>query len=377
MRRLLREAHGLSELRHPGIVNVLDAGITTDGAAYLAMELLEGKTVDALVSARGRLPLVDALIATIELCETVATAHARGVLHRDIKPSNVFVVRAPNEGERTKLLDFGTSKAAPIVDTKLTDEGSVVGTPAYMAPEQLMAAGDLDARADVYSLGALLYECLAGRTVYPGNYAAVVRAAYSTDPVPAMRAPGVDAALEQVIVKALAKDRASRYASTTELADALRPFVPAGAVLRLLQSAADTQRRRHERAPFLAPVSLRDKDQQAAPIDGRCEDISESGMLFLSRDECVASREYELRFGAPVSGRVTSFRARAQWVRARPAGGWAVGLEFIDPPKELVNDISVFVRLMKQPSVLELEPDSTVMPQPKATVLDTPAARRR
>ncbi|CAN5763908.1 hypothetical protein BH09MYX1_BH09MYX1_14920 [soil metagenome] len=381
MRRILREARILSELRHPGIVNVLDAGVTTDGHPYVAMELLEGKTVDALVSARGRLPLNDALALTIELCQTVSMAHKRGVIHRDIKPSNVFVVREPGDGERTKLLDFGTSKAAPIIDPKLTEEGSVVGTPAYMSPEQLMATPDLDARTDVYSIGALLYECLTGRSVYPGNYHAVVRAAYSADPVPPMRVPGVDAALDNVVAKALAKDRAHRFNSPDELAAALLPFLADGAKLSLLDTPSDTQRRRHERAPFLAPVSLRAREADEISVDGRCEDISESGMLFLSRDECVAERVYEIRFGAPVSGRVTIFQARAQWVRARAQGGWAVGLQFIDPPKEIVNDISVFVRLMKQPSVIDLEPESAIATplaaQAKQTLADTPAAHRR
>ena len=254
---------------------------------------------------------------------------------------------------------------------------SIIGTPAYMSPEQLMSTKDLDARTDVYSVAALVYECLTGRCVHPGNYPALVRAAYSPDPVPPMRVAGVDAALEVVIVKALAKDRDRRYPTIEEFADALRPFTKPDADIRLVASNAENGRRRHQRAPFLAPVGLRGTE---GAVDGRCEDISESGMLFLSRSECVAQRIYELRFGAPISGRVVVCKARAQWVRARPNSGWAVGLEFIDPPREVIADVALFVRLMNQPQQIEVEPDSIDCPaairSTKITSLETPLSRR-
>lgn len=379
-KRLLREAHVLSELRHPGIVTVLDAGATSEGHPYFAMELLDGKTLDAVVAARGKLSAADTLPVLIQLCDTIAFAHKRGVLHRDIKPSNVVIVRQVAGGERTKLLDFGTSKAGQVVDTKLTEDGAIIGTPAYMSPEQLMGATDLDVRTDVYALGALAYECLTGRCVYPGNYPSVVRAAYSPEPVPPMRVPGVDAGLEAVIVKALAKDRTQRHPTIEAFAEALRPFVQDGAEIHLVQSNAQMGRRRHERAPFIAPVGLRGPE---GAVDGRCEDISESGMLFLSRSECVEERVYELRFGAPVSGRVVVCKARARWVRVRANGGWAVGLEFVDLPRDAVADVALFVRLMNQPPhiTVETEPDSVSEPcnvpsSAKMTSLETPQARR-
>lgn len=378
-RRLLRESHVLSELRHPGIVTVLDAAATSGGHPYFAMELLEGKTLEALVAARGKLSVVDTLTVVTELCQTLAFAHGRGVLHRDVKPSNVVIVRQASGGERTKLLDFGTSKATPIVDTKLTDEGAIIGTPAYMSPEQLMSTSDLDGRADVYSVAALAYECLTGRCVHPGNFPALVRASCSPDPVPPMNVEGVDAALEKVIAKALAKDRDRRYATIEEFSDDLRPFTKRGAEIRLVASNAENGRRRHQRAPFLAPVGLRGVE---GAVDGRCEDISESGMLFLSRSECVAQRIYELRFGAPISGRVVVCKARAQWVRARPSGGWAAGLEFIDPPREVIADVALYVRLMNQPRQIESEPESVDVGCPaaisstKVTSLETPLSRR-
>jgi serine/threonine-protein kinase len=357
--RILREARVLSELRHPGIVSVLDAGLTGEGHPYVAMELLEGKTLDGIVAARGRLPVADTLALLLELCETISTAHKRGVLHRDIKPSNVFIIRRPNGDEHTKLLDFGTSRAAPMFDTKLTDDGAIIGTPAYMSPEQLMGM-DLDQRTDVYALAALFYECVTGRAVYPGNYGMILRAAYSPEPPPALGIPGLDQGLEAVVAKGLAKDREKRWPSVDAFAQALQHFVAAGTKIKLLQAESPTQRRRFERAPFLAPVGLRGPE---GAVDGRCEDISEGGMLFLSRSEAVPGRIYDLRFGAPVSGRVALCRARAQWVRARPGhlGGWAVGLEFVDPPADLRADIALFVRLMKAPEVIEPEPESTTL----------------
>ena len=374
--RIVREARVLSELRHPGIVEVLDAGVTVDNQPYVAMELLQGKTLEALITARERLSVADALAVVLDLCETVAAAHRRGVLHRDIKPSNVFVVRSHGSVERTKLLDFGTSKSQPHEDAKLTEEGAIVGTPAYMSPEQLMAQSDLDPRTDQYSLGALLFECLTGRVVYPGNYPTVLRAVHSQGPVPPMNVPGVPPELESIVAKAIAKDRTQRFACVEDLADALRPFLPAGAKIQLLQARTPNQRRRHERAPFLAPVSLR---RPEGALDGRCEDISESGMLLICRQECVADRTYEVRFGAPISGRIATTDARVRWVRARPAGGFAVGLEFVDPADSLVDDIAHFVRLMSDASPItsETEPSHALGEASKATLADSPAARRR
>lgn len=356
-RRLMREARILSQLRHPNIVEILDAGLIDAGLPsehpFLVCELLEGKTVDALLGARGVFPVQAAITIAIDLCSAVAHAHRRGVLHRDIKPANVFVVRQVVGAETVKLLDFGVGRSSELPDAKLTADGGIVGTPAYMSPEALMGY-ELDPRSDVYSVGALLYECLSGRVVHPGNYAAMIRAASTPGPTPRIAAPGVDEAIERVVAKSLARDRDERYPSAEALGEALRGL-GSPRPLRVLELPSAEQRRRHHRVPFLSPVAVRGAEQS---LDGRCEDISESGMLFLSQSGCAEGAKYEVRFGAPLSGRVMRSRAVARWVRARAVGGWAIGFEFIDTPDDLVRDIGAFVRLMSETPVIDVGPES-------------------
>lgn len=370
-RRLEREGRILASLTHPGVVRVLDSGTTSSGQPYLAMELLDGKTLETLLTTRGRLPVKDAVLLAMQLAETVASAHERGFLHRDIKPGNIMVVRT-TEGERAKLLDFGVARSRNPLDAMdgyRTAEGSVIGTPAYMSTEQLMALPELDERTDVYSIGAVLFECLAGRVVYPGSYPAVLCAAHSAGPAPTVDAP-LPSGLAAVVARAIAKARDERFATAAELAAALAPFC-AGAALELLAAPAAEQRRRDDRVPFLGPVRLRSTD---GAIDGRSEDLSRSGMLFFSRWPSAAGRSYEIRFVAPLSGRVVSTVGVARWVRERRDGGFAIGLEFVDPPARLTDEVDTFVRLMNQRATVE--PDSSPLDRSsQPTLHDTPASR--
>jgi serine/threonine protein kinase len=171
--RLLREAHALTTVRHPGFVEVLDAGVCAENGPYVVLEMLEGRTLAGILAARQRLSIEDAVQVGRQICDAVAHAHSRGVIHRDVKPSNVFVARNEIGIEAVKLLDLGVAAVAEEqlahLDHKLTTAREVLGTPEYMAPEQLWGR-TVDARTDVYAIGMSLYECLTGEVPYAGAY---------------------------------------------------------------------------------------------------------------------------------------------------------------------------------------------------------------
>src|SRR5689334_198949 len=161
-RRFEREAEALAALRHPAIVTYLQHG-TFEHQHYLVMEWLEGEDLGARLAA-GALALADAVAIGRQLAAALAAAHEKGIVHRDVKPANVFLVGG--DPSRVKLLDFGIARHAG--PATLTTTGTVVGTPSYMAPEQARGTGELDARVDVYGLGALLFHCVTGRATFVG-----------------------------------------------------------------------------------------------------------------------------------------------------------------------------------------------------------------
>lgn len=215
--RFLREAKAAAALAgHPGIVAVHDIGEADDGSLYLAMDLVRGVPLDRAIDETELSPREWARTVG-QAAEAIHFAHLHGVLHRDLKPANIIV---DGESGRARVMDFGLATRAE--DTRLTKSGEVLGTPAYMPPEQ--AAGDpLDERADVWSLGATLYECLAGRPPFDGATALNVLAAVMTkDP---RRIVGAPRDLEAIVMRCLEKDRDRRYPSALALAQDLGRFV--------------------------------------------------------------------------------------------------------------------------------------------------------
>ena len=222
LRRFQLEAAVTFKLAHPGVVRMLDAGVV-GGHHFYAMEYCPGETLSQRL-VRGPLTPEEARRLVLELARTMGHAHGLGVLHRDIKPSNVIL--DPGSG-RPRLADFGLSRDRSLARS-LTRSGDVLGTPAYMSPEQFRGQKDVDERVDVYGLGAVLYECLTGRRPFPSGTLTELaqQVLEGTLTPPRALAPDVPPALDVVCVKALARERSERYRTAEEMARALEAAAP-------------------------------------------------------------------------------------------------------------------------------------------------------
>jgi len=229
--RFEREAKSTSQLRHPHIVSVFDYGQHIDGSSYLVMELVSGDPLSKVASKKP-MPQERAVDILSQVCDALEFAHERGVVHRDLKPPNIMISEVGGR-DFVKVLDFGSAFTVDGDDAqRLTRQGMVLGTPAYMAPEYILGRGT-DARVDVYAVGILLYVLLTGGPPFRGATQAVFAQQVSVSPErPRLRNPaaGISPAVEAVVMKALVKDPARRYASALELKKAMREALAAGNV---------------------------------------------------------------------------------------------------------------------------------------------------
>jgi serine/threonine-protein kinase len=231
LRRFEREVQATALLDHPGVVAVYDYGHAADGTFYYVMEYLPGVALDRLVGRHGPLPPALAAHLLRQLCAALRAAHGRGLVHRDLKPSNVIVRPGCRPHDRAKLLDFGLVRdAAADRDVKLTRLGTVVGTPDFMAPEQADGVAPVDARGDLYGLGAMAYFLLTARPPFERDTAMQTMLAHLHDPVtpPSALAPATPADLEAVVLRCLAKRPGERYQDADELARGLASCACAG-----------------------------------------------------------------------------------------------------------------------------------------------------
>jgi serine/threonine protein kinase len=226
--RFVREAQALLRVAGDHVTRVLDAGNLANGAPYIVMERLFGEDLDTILNQRGALPIAEAVAFVVQACAGLASVHAAGILHRDIKPANLFISDPAGPRPVLKLLDFGISSLIQRVDASdvLTGE-DLLGSPHYMSPEQMTRDADLDPRTDVWSLGVVLYELLMYRRPFEGGSTADIcgHVLQSAPRGLCKRRSEVPAALEQVVLRCLAKNRRERYPGPAALADALAPFV--------------------------------------------------------------------------------------------------------------------------------------------------------
>jgi hypothetical protein len=223
--RFVNEAKAVNQIRHEHIVDVTDFGHTPAGDFYFIMELLQGATLAECLQKEGRLSPQRALRIGAQIAGALQASHDHGVIHRDLKPDNIFLTTHGDEGDFVKVLDFGLAKLVTPDDMspRNTKSGSLMGTPLYMSPEQCEGTTEIDHRADIYSLGVILFEMLTGKVPFAGTGYGQVILQHMTARPPAARSivPDLPLALEAILTRALAKDRELRFQSMAELRDAL------------------------------------------------------------------------------------------------------------------------------------------------------------
>ncbi|HSO37810.1 MAG TPA: serine/threonine-protein kinase, partial [Labilithrix sp.] len=231
--RFRREARASVKIKSDHVAKVFDVGDAEDGTPFIVMEFLSGSDLSQMIQLRKRLEFDEVADYIIQACEGIAEAHARGIIHRDIKPENLFLAQGAGARKQIKVLDFGISKAAlgaGALDVDLASHHTtqIMGSPHYMSPEQLRSTRDVDARADIWSLGVVLFELLTGDTPFTSGEVTGLIAEILHDPHQRLTTvrPELPVGLEAVIDRCLAKDPKQRFQGAAELAVALLPFAP-------------------------------------------------------------------------------------------------------------------------------------------------------
>ncbi|NNC16354.1 serine/threonine protein kinase, partial [Corallococcus exiguus] len=206
--RLLVEARAVNAIRHPGIIDIFGFGKLPDGRPYIVMELLEGRPLSELLSDQQRLDVPTVLWMLDQILSPLGAAHRAGVVHRDLKPANVFMVEPPNAAPMLKLVDFGIAKLLENKESPTSIDGSVLGTPEFMVPEQIRG-GTVGPATDLYALGVMAFQMLTGVRPFQGDPVQVLFAhVEQTPPLPSSRAEGIPPELDTLVLQLLAKDPA-------------------------------------------------------------------------------------------------------------------------------------------------------------------------
>ncbi|MBN1773249.1 MAG: serine/threonine protein kinase [Deltaproteobacteria bacterium] len=256
--RFLTEARAASAVRHPGVVQIFDHGKLEEGEPYLVMELLIGETLCDLVQRQKKLPQERAVGLLIQVLDALEAAHRAGVVHRDLKPENVVLVRGPDGEPWAKLIDFGIARLAREGAAMLrrTMQGTVMGTPYYMSPEQALGTPIIDGRTDVYAAGVVLFEILTGALPFQGSSPMEILDKVVSEPFPSLRTfePTLPAALDEAILKATARPLDLRFQSAREFAQALSPLRSELVAVRFLSAKEE-----RELEPSGGPVTTRSR----------------------------------------------------------------------------------------------------------------------
>ncbi len=302
--RFTREAKAAAQLKSEYVARVLDAGVAEDGSPYMVMEYLEGHSLAQLLELHGRLEIESAAEYAIQVCEGLAEAHGRGIVHRDVKPDNLFLVERAPGWQIVKLLDFGISKIS-FAEKGNLKTSIIMGSPCYMSPEQLRSTATVDLRTDLWSLGATLYELLAGACPFDGAQPlADLFVSILERPAQALRErrPEIPEALAATVARLLEKDRDARFQNAGDVATALIPFAPPRArdtaeraasmpaILRRSRAAAE----RTSPAVDEAPIS------DGAPLDSGWDDVASPVSIVPTVAETPAAPEAQVLAAEPV-----------------------------------------------------------------------------
>jgi len=261
--RFRREARAAARIRSEHVSRVLDVGTLANGSPFMVMEYLEGNDLSDELARRGPLPVEEVVVYVLQAIEALAEAHAAGIVHRDLKPENLFLAARADGSRIIKVLDFGISKSiAPnsITDLSLTKTSSFVGSPLYMSPEQMRSSRSVDQRTDIWSLGAILYEAVAGKLPYFAESIAELctKLLHEAPPPMSQVRSGLPPGFETVVLRCLEKDRERRYTTVAELARALVPFAAGAGVYadranRVLTMAGIASRSIQDAVPSMNP----------------------------------------------------------------------------------------------------------------------------
>ncbi len=238
LQRFLNEARAANAIRHPNIIEILDSGTTAEGTPYLVMELLEGEVLSERIQRLGHLPVGEALELAYQAASALSAAHEKGIIHRDLKPDNLFIVGDPDGGarERIKVLDFGIAKLQtfPNASGMQTRTGTLMGTPVYMSPEQCLGTRVVDARSDIYALGVIMFEMLAGRPPFLSEgFGELVNMHLNVQPPSlAQLQPAIPEPVARLVHRALEKKPQARPQSASELQRAILDACENGNVVR-------------------------------------------------------------------------------------------------------------------------------------------------
>ena len=260
--RILREGRAAARLRGEHIARVMDVGTLDSGEPFIVFELLRGSDLETALETRGPLPLGEALEYVLQACEGLAEAHALGFVHRDLKPANLFLTKRPDGSPSIKIIDFGIAKAAdPAEGGAATESFMIFGTPLYMSPEQMRSSRDVDARSDIWSLGAVLHHLLAGQPPFPPKSLPEIYQLTQAGP-PKIRTlrEDVPAAVEAALLRCMSQSPADRFANVADLAEALAALAPPQAAVCaerarriLLATDAETEERAGSITPNVDP----------------------------------------------------------------------------------------------------------------------------
>jgi len=234
VQRFRTEAMAAAQIKSPHVAQVFDHGFMANGTPYIVMELLEGEDLKRRIRREGSLPLSDVALVVSQACKALSRAHALGIVHRDIKPDNIFLQNLDGE-TFVKLLDFGIAKLGPDGGLGATTTGSMMGTPLYMSPEQLLSAKRVDHRSDLWSLAVVAYHAITGRVPFHGETVGSLSVAVHTGTfqLPSALRPDVPQALDAWFMRMLQRDPAARFGSAKEMADALEQAVHGASAMRM------------------------------------------------------------------------------------------------------------------------------------------------